>query len=99
MAEFIIGYYGGNQPETPEEGQLHRRKWQAWIDGLGDKVVNGGTPLMGTTIIGPGVAMPLMGFAVIKADSKEEAIELAKGDPFLSTGGSIQVAEMAHAGG
>jgi hypothetical protein len=99
VAEFLIGYYGGSQPDTPEAGRAHREKWRAWIDGLGDQVVDPGTGLMGSAMIGPAVATPLMGFAVVRADSKEEAIELAKGDPFLAMGGSIQVAQMMRMGG
>lgn len=97
MAEFIIGYYGGKQPESPEAGQAHREKWQAWIDSLGDKVVNPGTPLMASTVLGPSVATPMMGFAVVKAESIDEAVEIAKADPFLDMG-SIQVAQMMQMG-
>lgn len=99
MAEFMIGYYGGNRPGTPEEDRAHRERWQAWIDGLGDRVVDPGTGLMGSAMIGPSVATPLMGFAVVRAESQEEAIELAQSDPFLAMGGSIQVAQMMHMGG
>ena len=95
MAEYMIGYYGGNNPASPEEGQAHRAKWMAWIQSLGDKVVNPGTPLMNSQQIGPSVDVVLKGFAVVRVDSMEEAIEIAHADPFLSLGGgTIQVAEM-----
>ena len=95
MAEYLIGYYGGNNPASPEEGQAHRVKWMEWIQSLGDKVVNPGQPLMNSQQIGPGVDVVLKGFAVVKADSMEEAMEIAHADPFLSLGGgTIQVAEM-----
>ena len=97
MADFIIGYYGGKQPESAEAGQAHQKKWQAWIDSLGDKVVNPGTPLMSSTVLGPDIQEPLMGFAVIRAENIEEAVEIAKGDPFMEMG-SIQVAQMMNKG-
>ena len=95
MAEYLIGYYGGNNPATPEEGQAHRQKWMEWIGSLGDKVLNPGQPLMNTQTIGPDVGVMLKGFAVVKAESMEEAMEIAHADPFLSLGGgTIQVSEM-----
>jgi hypothetical protein len=39
----MIAYYGGSQSE---EGMAQMGKWKVWIEGLVDKVVNPGTPLM-----------------------------------------------------
>ena len=36
----------------------------------------------------------MKGFAVVKADSIDAAVEIAKSDPFLENGGSIRVSEM-----
>ena len=94
MAEFMIGYFGGNRPASPEEGQAQRQKWMAWIESLGDKVVNPGQPLMNTEQIGPGVDVAMTGFAVVRADSIEEARKIANADPFLAMGGTIQLSEM-----
>ena len=44
----MIAYYGGNQPSSKEEGMAQMGKWKAWVEGLGDKIVNPGTPLMET---------------------------------------------------
>ena len=44
----MIAYYGGNQPSSKEEGMAQMVKWKAWVEGLGDKIVNPGTPLMET---------------------------------------------------
>ncbi|MDC1122127.1 hypothetical protein OAT11_02130 [Nitrospinaceae bacterium] len=48
MANFMIAYYGGNQPSSKEEGMAQMGKWKPWVEGLGDKIVNPGTPLMET---------------------------------------------------
>jgi len=94
MAEYLIGYFGGGQPSSPEEGQKHRQAWMAWIESLGDKVVNSGQPLMKTEQLGPGIETAMMGFAVVRADSIDEAREIAEADPFLKMGGTIQLSEM-----
>jgi hypothetical protein len=96
MADYIIGYFGGTKPASPEEGQVHRGKWMKWIEGLGDKVVNPGQPLMNTKLIGPAIDTPMTGFAVVRAGTKEEALAIAKADPFLEMGGTIQVSEMVN---
>ncbi len=36
----------------------------------------------------------MKGFAVVKAESIEAAIEIAKSDPFLENGGTIRVSQM-----
>jgi len=96
MTQYIIAYLGGKQPESPEAGKAQFAKWQAWIEGLGEAVVNPGTPLKQSRTLGSdGVKEggPLSGFAVIEAGSIEEAVDMAKSDPFLEMG-SVQVAEM-----
>ena len=100
MANYMIAYHGGNSPETPEAGAQQMGKWKAWVAGLGEALVNSGTPLMGTKVLtSSGVrdnADPegMKGFAVVKADTIEAAVELAKSDPFLEMGGSIHVSQM-----
>ena len=74
-------------------------KWKAWVDGLGDAVVNPGTPLgMSKTVSSSGVSddggsNPLNGFSIVKADSMDAALEMAKGCPYLDIG-TIEVAEV-----
>ncbi len=100
MANFMIAYYGGKQPSSKEEGMAQMGKWKAWVEGLGEKVINPGTPLMGTKIVtsndvqDENAPNALKGFAVVKAESIEAAIEIAKSDPFLENGGTIRVAQM-----
>ena len=43
MSDFVFAYHGGKTPESPEEGAKPMAKWNAWVDGLGDAVVNPGT--------------------------------------------------------
>ncbi len=99
MPSYIIAYHGGKKPESPEEGAKHMAKWKAWVGGLGDAVVNPGTPLgMSKFVSADGVSdgggpNALTGFSVVKADSMDAALEMAKGCPFLDIG-TLEVAEM-----
>ncbi len=98
MSNYVFAYHGGKKPERPEEGAELMAKWKAWIGGLGDAVVNPGTPLgMSKTVGSGGVAddggsKPLLGFTIVKADSMDAALEMAKGCPYLDIG-TIEVAE------
>ncbi len=100
MSNYIIAYHGGKKPENPEAGAKHMAKWKAWIGGLGDAVVNPGTPLgKSKTVSSSGVSddggsNPMSGFSIVKADSMDAALEMAKACPFLETGGTLEVAEM-----
>lgn len=99
MPDFIFAYHGGRKPESPEEGMEMMTAWKAWIDGLGDSMVNPGTPLgMSKTVSASGVTddggpNPLMGFSIVRADNIDGAIAMAKSCPFVDMG-SIEVAEM-----
>ncbi len=99
MPDFVFAYHGGKKPENAEEGAKNMAKWEAWIGGLGDAVVNPGTPLgMSKTVSSGGVtddggSNPLSGFSIVNADSMDAALEMAKGCPFLEFG-TIEVAEV-----
>ena len=98
MPNYIIAYHGGKKPESPEEGGKQMEKWQAWVDGLGDAVVNPGTPLGKSRIVSSdgvsddGGPNSLTGYSIVKADTMDAALEMAKACPFLDIG-TIEVAE------
>lgn len=100
MQNFMIGYFGGTPPSSKEEGMAHMQAWKEWIAGLGDKVVNPGTPLPQSKIVtAEGIqqgddTIKMSGFAVIKAESLDAAAEIAQTDPFLKMGGTIRVSLM-----
>jgi len=99
MSEFIFVYHGGKKPDSPEEGQKEMAKWFAWIEDLGDAMVNPGTPVgMSKTVSADGVtddggANPVAGFSVVKAETIDDAVAMAQSCPFIKMG-SIEVAEM-----
>ena len=45
MKTFILAYYGEPKFDSPEKGAKHMEKWKAWVGGLGEVMVNPGTPL------------------------------------------------------
>lgn len=100
MANYMIAYHGGSKPNSKEEGMALMGKWKAWVDSLGSTIVNPGTPLPVSKIVtASGVEEDsnpnaMNGFAVIKAETIEAAIEIAKTDPFLENGGTIRVSQM-----
>ena len=100
MEKFMIAYCGGNQPSSQEEGMAQMGKWKTWVEGLGDKVINPGTPLPVSKIVTSSSVKDdddsnaMKGFAVVKAESMEAAVEIAQSDPFLENGGTIRVSQM-----
>lgn len=100
MPNFMIAYYGGSKPGSKEEGMAQMGRWKAWIEGLGDAVVNPGMPLPVSRIVTSGGVQDdndpdsMNGFAVIRAESIDAAVEIAKSDPFLDMGGKIRVSQM-----
>ena len=99
MHEYIIAYHGRKQPSSPEAGAKQMENWKNWIGGLGDAVVNPGTPLrMPKIVSNDGVADAdvetcLTGISRVKAENMDAALEMAKACPFLEMG-TLEVAEV-----
>ncbi len=102
MPEYIIAYLGGAEPETPEAGAAQRQKWHDWLEGIGEHVLNPGTPLgpskrvsaAGVSEAGPDC---MNGFTVVHANNFDEALEMAQSCPFLEIG-DLQVSEVKSMG-
>lgn len=103
MANFLLVYHGGSMPGSPEEGAKVMAAWTSWFAELGDKVVDGGNPVSHVKTIHAngsvtdGGTNPSSGYSVIKADSLDQAVKLAKGCPVLAGGASVEVAETFNA--
>src|SRR5579864_5574098 len=101
MANFVLLYSGGGMPETEAEQAAVMQAWGAWFGRLGSAVVDGGNPFTpvakriasnGTVSDGP-VGTMASGYSIIKADSLDAAVELARGCPVLQGGAQISVFE------
>ena len=100
MANYLFAYHGGGMPESEEEGAKLMQAWMTWYGGLGDAVVDGGNPVgMAKTIAANGSVSdgggvnPVSGYSLVKADSIDAAVAMAKGCPILASGGSVEVCE------
>ena len=100
MPQYIISYLGGNQPTTPEAGKKHFAKYMDWLKSLGDAAVSPANPLKNSNTINPdgtiidGSSTTMSGFTIIKADSMEAALSIARACPYLEIGGSLEVSEL-----
>lgn len=98
MANYVLVYHGGSMPESPEEGAKVMQAWTDWFAKLGDALVDGGNPASKTRRIGADGSVSddasgPSGYSILKADSLDAAVELAKGCPVLAGGSSVQVVE------
>ena len=101
MANFVLLYTGGSNPQTEAEGAAVMKAWTEWFGGLGSAVVDGGNPFTpmakniasnGKVSDGP-VGTMATGYSIIKADSLDAAVQMAKGCPQLQSAGQISVYE------
>ena len=98
MANYLITYYGGGMPETPEEQAQVMQAWTGWFGKLGDTLVDGGNPTSQSRAISPdGSVMDATsaptGYSIIKADSLDAAVTAARGCPVLAGGATVVVSE------
>lgn len=109
MNQYMYIIRGGEDMEnySPEEMAAHMEDWQKWMGGLAEqgKMV-GGEPLMNEakSLIDGGktvVDRPLTegkelvgGYIIVKADSLDEATEMAKGCPGFDHDCTIEVREI-----
>jgi hypothetical protein len=97
MKKFIFLYKGFMQP-TPEIGQA----WMKWFEEVGDKMIDGGNPMAaGSEISKDGKVTELefgldafTGYSIISAESKDEAIALAKTNPMITSVVMYELAKM-----
>ena len=100
MNNYVFVYRDGKEFKSPEEGAKHMAKWGAWVGGLGNASVNPGSPFRKSkTVSSAGVSdggesSPLTGYSIVKANSLDAALKMARACPHLDIGGSIVVAEV-----
>jgi|SRR3954470_16039774 hypothetical protein len=98
MANFLLAYRGGGMAATDEEREAAMAAWGQWFGSLGPAVVDGGAPFAGSKTVASsdvsdGAPSQLTGYSVLQADDLAGAVELAKGCPILSNGGTVDVYE------
>lgn len=94
---------GSTPPPSAEQIHATMMKWQSWIKGIADKgnylgtgrLISEGKMIKANNVItdGPYAEVKEMvgGYLAVKADTLDAAIEMAKGCPGLTMGGSVEV--------
>ncbi len=98
MANFLLTFHGGGMPGTREDQDQVMKAWTDWFATLGDALVDGGNPISQARAISPdGSVMDATsaptGYSILKADSLDRAVSLAKGCPVLAGGATVLVSE------
>ena len=102
MSQFIITYLGGDEPSSPEDGKKHFAKYKEWLASLGDAAVSPMNPFKDSMTVNPdgsvssGSTAAMSGYTIIKADSMEAALNIAKACPFLDINGTLEVSELVQ---
>ncbi len=100
MANFVLLYSGGSMPETQAEQAQVMEAWGAWFGQLGSALVDGGNPFTPVAkriskngSVSDAPAGTASGYSIIKADSLDAAVALAKACPVLLGDAQITVFE------
>ena len=95
---YLLVYHGGGMPASQEEQARVMQQWTEWFGVLGERLVDGDPLGLGDRVAAVGGAVSdeangPTGYSIIKAESLDQAVELAQGCPVLQGGASIEVAE------
>jgi hypothetical protein len=110
MKDFLFVYRNDykNQPAaSPEEMQAVTKKWMDWMGGVAaqNKLVSHGNRLGSEgRVVRPGNVVTdgpyteikelIGGYSIVKAESYDEAVEIAKGCPIFEVGGNVEVRDI-----
>jgi hypothetical protein len=93
---------------SPEQMQATTKKWMDWIGGIaaqnkladrGNRLEKTGKVVKGENVITDGpyseIKESIGGYTIVKAATIDEAVEIAKGCPIYTLGGSVEVREIS----
>ena len=94
MATYLLTYRAPANYTPGSAGTV--AAWSAWFDSLGASLADRGHPIFARGTLGNGATGTVLGgYSLLTADDLEAAMALAKGCPFLSDGGGVEVGEVA----
>jgi hypothetical protein len=99
MAKYVLTYRGGGEmPGSQAERDAVMAAWTQWFGGLGSAVTEVGNPFGASSTVAAngvseGTTSGVNGYSVLEAADLPAAVELAKGCPILTAGGSVEVHE------
>jgi len=110
MKEFLLIFRNdlkARTPASPEEMQATTKKWMDWIGGIaaqnklvgrGNRLATSGRVVKARNVITDGpyseIKESVGGYSIIKTNSYEDAVEMAKGCPVLALGGNVEIREI-----
>jgi len=108
MKDFLFVFRSNGIPDaSPDEMQAMTKRWMDWIGGIaaqnklgdrGNRLFPSGKVVKPGNIITDGpyseIKESIGGYSIVKANSIEEAAELAKGCPVFTIGGNVEVREI-----
>lgn len=111
MKDFLFLFradYSSYAKRSPEALQSITKKWMDWIGSIaaqnklidrGNRLENDGKVIKPNNIVTDGpyceIKESLGGYTLIKAETIDEAVTLAKGCPVYEIGGSVEVREIS----
>ena len=111
MKDFLFIFradYNSLPKGSPEEMQARTKRYMDWIGSIaaqnkltdrGNRMVPSGKVVRADNVIADGpyteIKESIAGYSIIKAESIEEAAELAKDCPILAFGGNVEVREIS----
>jgi hypothetical protein len=95
MPNFVFSYRNPNGYTPSTES---RAAWMPWFDDMGDHLVQLGRPVFERTAIGDcsSVNTELGGYSVVQAEDFDAALAIAKGCPYLDSGGGVEIGLLAE---
>jgi hypothetical protein len=99
MKNYVLIYYNNGTRDNVSPDEV-RAAWEGWFGSIGEKLVDGGNPFNqgGKAVEKSGASTienhPATGYSIVKANSLDEAADMAKGCPVLDEpGGAVRVYE------
>ncbi|MDQ6776403.1 MAG: hypothetical protein M3071_09350 [Actinomycetota bacterium] len=91
MSSYVLSFRGQTGRASDPEQEA---AWGQWFEELGASIVDFGNRVGRATTLGETAAgTVLTGYMLIKAESYDAAVALAKGCPGLARGGAVEVGE------
>ena len=110
MKDFLFVYRNDfkNQPTgSPEELQAVTKRWMDWVGGIaaqnklsspGNRLTSDGKVVRPNNIVTDGpyteIKELIGGYSIVKVETMEEVVELAKGCSIFEFGGNVEVREI-----
>lgn len=94
MSSYVFSY---RSPGSYSPSQESLAEWMKWFGGMGDQLIDLGKPASVRAQVGdcdPG-RTELGGYSVIEAADIEAAKAIAKGCPYVTRGGGVEIGQLA----